>query len=159
MKLNSIVLIILTLAFVNCKGGKETNSNQITNETITDSVVSAVESYGESISLEGTKWKLVQIKGKNVEQTSNKELAIFFEENKRFSAFMGCNGIGGNYELQKGNRILFSKVISTQMACVNMEIESEFNSIVEKVDNYSITNNKLTLNKARMAPLAVFEKM
>lgn len=159
MKYFSFLFVIVSLNLIACKGSKETNSNQITSEVFTDSVISALESYDKEMKLEGTKWKLVQIKGKKIEQTSNKELSIFFEENNRFSAFMGCNGISGNYELQKGNRILFSKVISTQMACVNMEIESEFNSIVEKADNYTIANNKLTLNKARMAPLAVFEKM
>lgn len=159
MKFYNLLLVILTIFVSSCKGSKETNSNQITSEIITDSVVSVVESYGDEIKLEGTKWKLTQLRGKSPENTSNKEFVIQFEADGRFSAFMGCNGMGGNYELKNGNRIAFSKVISTMMACPNMETENEFKSIIETIDNFTISNNKLSLNKARMAPLAVFEKM
>jgi heat shock protein HslJ len=38
-----------------------------------------------------------------------------------------------------------------------METEQEFAKMLEKVDNYSLNGNQMTLNKARMAPLARFE--
>lgn len=159
MKYFSFLFVIVSLNLIACKGSKETNSNQITSEVFTDSVVSVVESYGDEIKLEGTKWKLTQLRGKSPEKTSNKEFVIQFEADGRFSAFMGCNGLGGNYELKNGNRIVFSKVISTMMACPNMETENQFKSIIETIDNFTISKDKLSLNKARMAPLAVFEKM
>lgn len=43
------------------------------------------------------------------------------------------------------------------MACVDMATEQEFKKILEIVDNYTINDKKLSLNKARMAPLAIFE--
>ena len=53
-------------------------------------------------------------------------------------------------------RIKFSKVFSTQMACADMETESELVKVLEVTDNYSYDGKTLTLNKARMAPLAEF---
>lgn len=158
MKYFSFLFVIVSLNLIACKGSKETNSNQITSEVFTDSVIAAVESYDKEMKLEGTKWKLLQLRGKQVQNTSERELLIEFHEDGRFSANMGCNGIGGNYHIKEGNRITFSQVISTMMACPNMENEEIFKSIIETIDNYTISNNKLSLNKARMAPLAVFIK-
>ena len=45
------------------------------------------------------------------------------------------------------------------MACLNMEIENELKRALEMADNYSLTadGKYLSLNRARMAPLARFE--
>ncbi|MFN3640898.1 MAG: META domain-containing protein, partial [Flavobacterium sp.] len=62
------------------------------------------------------------------------------------------------YELKEDAlRIKFSKVASTMMACDDMDTEQEFAKVLETVDNYSLADGKLSLNKARMAPLARFE--
>lgn len=159
MKFHSFFITLILFLVISCKGSKETNSNQITSPYITDSVVGIVDSYGEEMKLEGTKWKLSQLKGSSIQNNSDKDFIIEFHEDGRFSAFMGCNGLGGNYDLKEGNRISFSKVISTMMACPNMETENEFKSLIETVDNFRIFKNKLSLNKARMAPLAVFIKL
>jgi len=45
------------------------------------------------------------------------------------------------------------------MACLNMEIEDELKRALEMADNYSLSSDGkfLSLNRARMAPLARFE--
>lgn len=159
MKFYSFFLVGLIFCLLSCKGSKETNSNQITNTYITDSVVTLVEAYEEEMKLEGTKWKLSQLKGKSIQNTTEKEFLIEFYTDGRFSAFMGCNSLGGNYEIKEGNKVAFSKVVSTMMACPNMDIENDFKSIIETIDNYTIFKNKLSLNKAKMAPLAVLIKI
>jgi heat shock protein HslJ len=63
----------------------------------------------------------------------------------------------GTYELQPGNRIRFTKMAGTLMACQNMEIEDQLRKVLEMADNYNLDGDKLVLNKARMAPLARFE--
>jgi hypothetical protein len=40
--------------------------------------------------------------------------------------------------------------------CLKMEIEDGLKKTLELADNYSVTAEKLILNRARMAPLAVF---
>ena len=57
----------------------------------------------------------------------------------------GCNTIGGKIEVQ-GNRIKFSAMISTKMACMKKNIESIISTQVsDKFVNYYFKNGKLYL--------------
>ncbi len=105
------------------------------------------------------RWKLVELAGKPVpDQVNGKEpfLMLHTAEN-RYSGSAGCNGIGGNFTLQDNGRIKFSQGMSTKMACENMEIENELTRALIAVDNYTMNGSELSLNKARMAPLARFK--
>ena len=68
----------------------------------------------------------------------------------------GCNQFSGDYELSDGNRIRFSRVISTKIACMDMTLEHRFLEVLANTDNYSLKNDTLSLNRERMAPLARF---
>jgi heat shock protein HslJ len=57
------------------------------------------------------------------------------------------------------NRIKFSKMAATMMACPDMEVEREFLQVLETADNYNLIGDTLVLNRARMAPLARFENV
>lgn len=46
--------------------------------------------------------------------------------------------------------------MSTMMACEEMEVENGLNKVLVTVDNFSLGKDTLSLNKARMAPLARF---
>lgn len=110
-------------------------------------------------SLESTKWILVEMMGKPV-HTSQEGKNIYLIVNKgenTITGYSGCNGFGGNYELTAGNRIAFSKMIGTMMACDDIGLETEFLKLMQTVDNYTVTDNRLQLNKAKMAPLLKFE--
>ncbi|MFT3826345.1 MAG: META domain-containing protein [Chitinophagaceae bacterium] len=110
--------------------------------------------------LQETYWKLVEINGKKPGPTpaGKREMHIKFrKEQNRLEGFGGCNGLGATYELKEGNRIHISAVISTQIACSDLEIENALKQALETADNYSINGLNLSLNKARMAPLARFE--
>ncbi len=105
-------------------------------------------------------WKLTEIRGKQVtfDEAFKKEPHLILKtEGNRLIGNGGCNSFTGSYELKPGNRIAFSKIAATQMACLNMEIESQLLKILETADNYSLNGDTLALNKARMAPLARFE--
>jgi heat shock protein HslJ len=45
---------------------------------------------------------------------------------------------------------------STMMACPELEREREFLDVLARVDNYALADGTLSLNRARMAPLARF---
>ena len=108
----------------------------------------------------GTYWKLTELMGTKVTGPSatGKEMYITFKkEDNMVFGHGGCNSFRGKYELKEGNRISFSGLASTMMACPDMQNETEFMKAVESSDNYVITGNSLVLNKARMAPLARFE--
>jgi heat shock protein HslJ len=46
---------------------------------------------------------------------------------------------------------------TTMMACPDMATEKQFMEVLNIADNFSLNGNTMTLNKARMAPLAVFK--
>jgi heat shock protein HslJ/uncharacterized lipoprotein NlpE involved in copper resistance len=106
-----------------------------------------------------TYWKLTELMGKPVAKTpqDQKEPHIILKrQDNRVQGFAGCNSLGGFYEL-KGNSLKFREITTTLMACADMEVETKFKEVLEIVDNYSIRQNSLSLNKAKMAPLARFE--
>lgn len=110
--------------------------------------------------LQETYWKLTELMGKPVVMNENnkKEIHIILKKaGNGVTGFSGCNSIMGKYELKEGSRITFSAMASTMMACPDLTTESEFNKMLGTVDNYSLNGNTMTLNKARMAPMARFE--
>ena len=60
------------------------------------------------------------------------------------------------YRITNELAIHFEQGISTLMACPD-NTEDEYVKVLNTVDNLSTDGKRLTLNKARMAPLAVFE--
>jgi heat shock protein HslJ len=112
--------------------------------------------------LEGIKWRLVELMGQPVKRAEAESRAPFIQfdfNEKRVSGFGGCNNFSGGFELAEGLRIRFQPLMSTLMACPDMETEQMLLGIFERVDNYSLSadGKTLSLNKARMAPLARFE--
>lgn len=107
-----------------------------------------------------TYWKLTELMGTKItgpSQTGKEMYITFKKEDNMVLGHGGCNSFRGKYELKEGNRISFSGLASTLMACPDMQNETEFMKAVESADNYVITGNSLVINKARMAPLARFE--
>lgn len=131
----------------------------INEKEITGDMASRYKLVKLNIGLLDRKWILTEINGKAVQKTESMRempfLLLSWKE-ERASGFAGCNTIGGRFELGNGNRIRFSELLSTLMACPDMELENDFKQVLERCDNYSLNGNILTLNKAKMAPLARF---
>ena len=108
----------------------------------------------------GKKWKLIELNGKKVaDKVNNKEPFLLLEAaENRYSASGGCNGIGGTFTLTKMGKIKFSLGVSTMMMCPDMSAENGLKDVLSEADNYTISadGSTLSLNKARMAPLARF---
>lgn len=114
--------------------------------------------------IEDRRWQMVELMGEKVSEMDPKpDKAAFLyldSEDNSMSASAGCNNLIGSYELQEGSRITFdSNMASTLMACPNPEMEEAFKEVLSRADNYSLNEDgtMLSLNKARMAPLARFE--
>lgn len=104
-------------------------------------------------------WKLVELNGKPVTVTDEmrKEPHLILRAaGSRVTGHAGCNSFMGSYELKPNNRISFSKIAGTLMACTNLETETAFTRVLEMADSYNFTGDTLILNRARMAPLARF---
>ncbi|MDR0940918.1 MAG: META domain-containing protein [Bacteroidales bacterium] len=155
---STIVTAFCTIMSCSCRKAQQTTAT--TNAEINQAVVE--NAISESPSITGTRWKLVEINGKSIAgMTFASEPFIEFDsETNRVSGNSGCNNFSGEMELNKiHNSIRFSKMITTRKACIDMSIETQLMEILSIVDNYSLSETSLSLNKARMAPLARFEVM
>lgn len=102
-------------------------------------------------------WKLIEINGKPVKEGTAKEPHLIFEiKDNRIVGNGGCNGLGAIYILRDGNRVKFTSTTMTMMMCLDMEVEDQFRRVLEMTDSYSLSGDTLSLNRARMAPLARF---
>ncbi len=117
-------------------------NSRIATTTLIQKVNPAVGKY----SLAETKWKLVMLNKKKISQKGKK--APFLKLNSkdgRFTAFAGCNSIGGRYSMPSSDRISFSEVLMTQMACADMTLENDFTGMLEKVTIYKLEKETLIL--------------
>src|SRR5690606_29398148 len=146
-KITAISLFALTI--IGCKSVKDSNTE--TTTAIPSEIIFDIT------------WTLSKLDGKDLENSIQNGKTIHFtlhSEDNRFSGFSGCNNFSGTYTLETGNRISFSQIASTRMACPDSKIdEQEILDVFNLADNYSISGNTLTLNKAKRAPLAVFKKI
>ncbi|MGY5353957.1 copper resistance protein NlpE N-terminal domain-containing protein [Wenyingzhuangia sp. IMCC45467] len=107
--------------------------------------------------LTNLKWELFELRGQEIER-ENKNIPFFTLDisNNSIAGSSGCNNFHGNFELKTGNKVSFSKIVATQKLCFNAPYEGPLLNALETIDNYTIKNDTLTLNKARMASLAKF---
>lgn len=102
-------------------------------------------------------WRLLELNGKPIPVNENPVKEAHFllrSSNNRVQGHGGCNSFSGSFEEWQGNRICFSALATTRMACPVMEYEAEFLAALQSCDNYSIKGDTLSLNQARMAPMA-----
>ncbi len=107
----------------------------------------------------GKTWKLTELNGQPIQLKNPKNNPHFKLDMKgmRYEGHAGCNGLGGTFEIKQDvMRIKFNQGMSTMMACEDLDIENQFTKALLSADNYSVNGNTLTLNKAKMAPLAKF---
>ena len=106
-----------------------------------------------------TRWIIKELMGKQIPVNADKSKPFFIQlraSDNRIVAFAGCNSIAGPYEITENNRVKFSKLMSTMMACENMEIETTFSKVLEQTKSYNIIGNKLQLIGVNKSPLATF---
>lgn len=135
------------ILFVLDSEGKLITGNLANNYTLTKETNTLTEKY----------WKLIEINGKTVKSSEKEAHFILKAADNRITGNSGCNSFAGSFEQQPGNRISFSKIASTRMACMDMSIEDQLFNILSTIDNFSLNEGILSLNRARMAPLARFE--
>lgn len=149
MKFITLNAFALLLLITSCNTSKKATSNT------SKDVDTGITISKELISIKNIKWQLVTLMGKDVSE-KNAFITFSDSENKVYGN-ASCNSFNGTYQMKEGNQIAFSKIAATLMACKDMEVENKFMAVLEKADNYSLNGTSMTLNKARMAPLAIFK--
>lgn len=104
-----------------------------------------------------TKWQLIELNGKEVNNKSDKPyLLTLNSKSGKFSSYVGCNNIMGSYVMKEANMLAFLYVGATKMACASMDFETKYTTMLPKVDNYMIEGSMLHLHRGKKA-LAKFE--
>ncbi|OBX24426.1 MULTISPECIES: copper resistance protein NlpE N-terminal domain-containing protein [Bizionia] len=109
------------------------------------------------IAFTDTKWKLVKLMGQDI--TDSEAFISFGTDENRVFGHSGCNNFNGTFEVANKLQLKLSKMATTMKSCPeeDMTIEQKFLEVLNTTDNFSLSGNTMTLNKAKMAPLAVFE--
>jgi heat shock protein HslJ len=102
------------------------------------------------------RWVLVEMKGVPVQQSGGRRDAFlnFNISEKRFSGNGGCNQVNGTYTVNS-NDIQFVDVISTKMACEDIEFENTFLTTLASVNRYEVRGNDLLLKRKRETVLVL----
>ncbi|TDP44477.1 META domain-containing protein [Zavarzinia compransoris] len=92
--------------------------------------------------LSGTTWQLETLGGQPVPADNIPTLAI--AEDGRVSGFAGCNRYMGGTTIA-GDKLSFTQMASTRMACLNVTIELDYLASLENVAAYRIEDGRLSL--------------
>lgn len=88
-------------------------------------------------------WLLQQINGKDVDLDPNKATLEISSSKQKFFGKAICNQINGTIKYIGDSKINISKVISTRKMCPNMELETEYLSALQSVEEFNVGDNKL----------------
>ncbi|HJU68749.1 MAG TPA: META domain-containing protein [Gemmatimonadaceae bacterium] len=117
-----------------------------------DETAAAAGSVSASSALQGPRWRLVELEGQpSLSGGGAREPHLIFSRDSvdRVGGATGCNTMGGRYTAE-GDRIRFSDLFSTKMACVEeerMRQETRFVGALGRVDRYAISGDTLTLSE------------
>lgn len=102
-------------------------------------------------------WKLETIKGQKLDQKGSRPVTFILDtKNGIVRGFLGCNGYSGEFELD-GNTLNMYHVFITDMACEDLDLESELRNTLFKTNNYALRDSQLVL-KEDDTELVVFTK-
>ncbi len=122
-----------------------------------------LQKHVHDAAIEDKRWKLVELRGRPVEAGRTAQEAVFtlLAGESIATGSASCNTFSAPYAIKSGQRIRFGRNMAvTMMACPDMSLESEFLDVLKQVDNYSLGDDgRLSLNRARMAPLARFDQL
>ncbi|WP_086476936.1 MULTISPECIES: META domain-containing protein [Arenibacter] len=153
MKIKMIAVLSIVLSTISCNTQKNIAGESAPNNE------SKMEVQSE---ITNTEWILTELEGEKValDQAHDRNVRFTLNgEDNTFSGYFGCNSGFGSFTLAEGNRIRFSEMGVTRMACPDQTIdESQVLEVFKLADNYTFDGTTLRLNVGRRAPLAVFKK-
>lgn len=82
-------------------------------------------------------WKIVAVNGETVESKMEKKPFLAFDQQeKRVHGNSGCNIVNGGYTQDKPGQLKFGMLMSTMMACPEMDLERKILTAMEQVESY-----------------------
>lgn len=94
----------------------------------------------------GPEWYITEFDGKKVQPFERGRAFLQFTEDGRIGIFAGCNRMNGTYEVQE-NQLSISKIISTMMACPDMQLENAMGKQMEGTFQFELNKQQLQLKQ------------
>ncbi len=110
------------------------------------------------MTLDMTKWNWISTTDESGVKIVPKKTGAFtltFRKEGTFGATTDCNSVGGNYTVA-GNKIVFSNIMSTLMACGVESQESIYKQIFENTVSYNFTSRGELIFKLQNGVVAIF---
>lgn len=130
--------------------GEEIEGDLANNYVLQKSVSPIVNKY----------WKATEIMGSEVVVSENmkREPHLIIRSNGEFSAGGGCNSIFGQFKLEGKNRISFSKIGMSEMACMFDNFDQELVEVLNSTSQFIMVDDEhMQLVVGKRAPLARFK--
>lgn len=107
--------------------------------------IGSCDSAREAAELKDVKWILETLNGEKVKLTdsADKMFIQFDIAEKRVNGRAACNRFFGNFELDD-SKLKFSPMGATRMACPDLQKETEFFQMLDRVDSFSLKDNILS---------------
>lgn len=104
------------------------------------------------------KWVLIELNGSVPDYGNAKVIDLRLNsEDSRAIGFSGCNNYTGEFDLDE-TILRFSKMAATLMACDKMDLESEYNRMLNAVTGFTLERETLVLHSAEKQAVARFKK-
>lgn len=109
-------------------------------------------------SLRNTRWVLRTLNNQPVSVPASGEAYLLLRNGEqRAEGNGGCNRFRGSFELPAAGQLTFGPLMSTKMACPDLQTESGFMSALQSARTYQISGDTLRLfSEATTRPAAVF---
>lgn len=150
MRKQVLLLILSVFIFSSCSIFKQRNYPTYDNEKL-----------NQTISLYQTEWELIKMGSTKpkLTDTDEKITIIFSKNNSHIAGYSGCNRYGGQFTIKK-DVLSFENLLSTKMACpeMNMNFEHNYLNTLDKVTGYKIVADTLFLNKGERPALIFIAK-
>ncbi len=95
--------------------------------------------------LTGTMWQLVQLDGRSLQPAEGKYTLTFSADEGRISGTGACNRLSGPFETDKSWALKFGPIVTTRMACPDIEQEQRFLQVLAATTHYDMDGPMLIL--------------
>ncbi len=141
------ILIALMAGIFALTAFRDTHINQPVRDSSIDS---------NTLPLQNTRWKLVELGGKKVPaNATSKPMYLILKSDSTVSGNGGCNAFSGTYSLGKNNEIIFGELVRTNILCPGIDYEKTYLNAIANTDHYEIMGNELLLQN-KLTSLAKF---
>ena len=106
--------------------------------------------YGGSEILYQYKWNFTELNSQPISTGRDTAYLLFYPgQVNRVTGSTGCNRLTGTFELSGTNKMMFSQLVTTRMACSDYD-ELPVLTALKQVNNWSIINDQLLLSHGKI---------